>query len=709
MPRMVWQAKGNTKVLALSLLGLAVFLSWQALALRSYARADQRPPAWDQAIHLEIAHDYRVALKEGRLGDVVSLAPKPGMPPFPPLYHLLVAKVYDERNPAGSALWVNWFYFALMCLAIFGISYHFRPDETALAAVIGFACTPGMMDLYTTQLVDLAVVAWSAAAFWLLLKTDEFRSWGYSIAFGVCFAVGMMHKWSFFSYMIPAYLLGLKALGERKSRLPALASLAVALLLCGPWYFVHLPVLVPRLFQASSDFAVPVWKGGAFFNYLLQSTDSFGPLFWGLGWVALLAAQPRRYVEQFWLTMAWVGCSYVFWAIVPNRQMRFLLPGMPGLAVCAAMAWPGVLLWGLAAVQAFTAANFTSGWISPITVPLPFVTFRVLPSDPPKNENWQMAEILKEAERRAEGEPANLTLIANAQRFNGPTMTWLRKELGLKKVRVRGVNKRLCEFSQFVVLKEGDLGPPSVIGGLAEAAKAVQDKSGWFRKGYDEAARYPLPDGSAAVLYMRKRLTAPQFKQGKLPFQFYENGHVRATNMKVELGGFDAAQGVYPLARLNAESVTVRGLQVARPSVEFHDLAMVSTSKDARSEWDDVRLLKLGRLVIKSGEITAEGLKTMLEQRVKNLKIRTLSLEQGVLRAEASLSNIALTAAVRPELKPDGLTLHLLDARLGATPLPKSMLGPFKDYFIPFTPNPETPFHITVPSLDISGGKLVIR
>ena len=40
-----------------------------------------------------------------------------------------------------------------------------------------------------------------------------------------------------------------------------------------PWYVTHMPVLLPRLTQASADF-VPVWQNLAFMAYFLQSINS---------------------------------------------------------------------------------------------------------------------------------------------------------------------------------------------------------------------------------------------------------------------------------------------------------------------------------------------------------------------------------------------------------------------------------------------------
>src|SRR5437016_1286118 len=57
------------RVLSFSLVGLFVFLIWQGLMLKHYALLNTRPPAWDQAVHMEIALDYRRAIEAGHWKD----------------------------------------------------------------------------------------------------------------------------------------------------------------------------------------------------------------------------------------------------------------------------------------------------------------------------------------------------------------------------------------------------------------------------------------------------------------------------------------------------------------------------------------------------------------------------------------------------------------------------------------------------------------
>jgi 4-amino-4-deoxy-L-arabinose transferase-like glycosyltransferase len=286
--------RSSRKVLVLSLLGLAAFLAVQALLLRHFIRVDTRPPSWDQSTHLEIALDYREALGAGRWADAWFLAPKPGMPPFPPAYHLLLRGIFDSPDPAHAALWLNWFYMAVLALSLFGISWRFLPDSRALAATLAFCAAPGLQDLVTTQLVDLAMVAWVSAGYWALLECEGFTGWLPSLAFGVLYAVGMMHKWTYFSYMLPAYLIAGRSLTDRHARLKVLAAAVLSLALFAPWYWSHIALLPSRLAQASSDFAVPFWKEGAWAVYLKQACGGLGPLVWALGFLSMLAPQFSR-------------------------------------------------------------------------------------------------------------------------------------------------------------------------------------------------------------------------------------------------------------------------------------------------------------------------------------------------------------------------------------------------------------------------------
>jgi hypothetical protein len=702
------------KVLALSLVVLAGFLGAQAVLLSRWISVDTRPPAWDQAIHLETALDCQRAKAAGRSGDCWRPVPKPGMPPFPPLYHLALQPAMSSADPPRAALWVNFAYFCLLTLCVFGVVFHFRNDWAAAAGAVAFVCAPGVQELLYTPLIDLPVAACAAAAFWAFLESQEFHWWPSSLAFGLFFGLGMLHKWSFFSYMVPAYVVGLRALlspAERKG--PALAAAAVAAAVCLPWYWMNWPLLLPRLVQASSDFAVPVWKGAAFLTYFWSSFGGLGPLLWFMGWVGIIVPKYRRNEDHGWLVPFSVACSYVFWAIVPNRQLRFLMPGLTGLAVMATGTWPAVLIVALLGSQVFLAVNFARGLIGPFNVPTPFGVTTQLGNDPPKREDWKIDEILREAEaRRDPSSPvADLVLIANHERFNGATFTYRTKALALEHVRMRGVNKRLCELAQFVLLKGGDLGPKHVIEGLPKAAAVVSSKDSWFARGYAEAASWPLPDGSKATLYERSKPGTPPFKlKAPLLMQFYTQGTVKADNLLIDLGRWDPNAGVYPLAKVSARELDVRGLRVAGAAIEAEDVFFVSAAPPGGDEWEEVRLLKLKTLRVRSLSMTAEALRGFLAERVKELKLDALRLD-GTIKASGTFRNIPVAVELSVEHKteaPRALLFRFVSLKLAGTPLPVAAINRIKELTVPLEANPETPFSIELAGLTLKDDRLTV-
>ncbi|MBI4371802.1 MAG: hypothetical protein HY552_05850 [Elusimicrobia bacterium] len=706
-------ARSSRLTLALSLLGLAGFLVLQGLLLRHFIRVDTRPPSWDQADHLEIALDYRQAIGAGRWGDFWYLAPKPGMPPFPPAYHLLLRGAYDSPDPARAALRYNWFYLAILAVSLFGLARRFLPDGRALAAALSFCAAPVVQELCTTQLLDLSVAAWAAAAYWALLAAEGFTLWPGSLAFGLLFATGMLHKWSFFSYFLPAALLGARALRTPSARWKALAAAALALALSGPWYWSHVLILPARLLQASADAAVPFWKPGAWAAYLVSACGDLGPLLWGLGLVGLLLPQRRPRFGDVWLLTAWIVTSYAFWTIVPNRQMRFLLPGLIPLGVAFAAAWPGWLVWGATAVQLAGAANFVFGWIGPLRLQTPLMPLTFLANRPPERENWRIPEILRriEAERDPSRPLTNVTLVANDAYFNGPTFHWHERLLGLPHARLRGVNRRLCELSEFVLLKDGRLGPESVISGLPEAAAEIRRPGGWFQLAYEPAARWPLPDGSVAVLY-RQRRSRPKPVAGRaLTYAYTEAGGVKITDLRVSLGPWDAARSAWTNVRLAADRLEIKGLAVREAAAELEDFAFVPLYEGGRGDydWKDLRLLRLKRVKVSGLRVDAADLKIFLEKRLPGLRLDEVRLDKTV-RAAGRWRGRPVSAEAALELDPAArrLRVRVISARYADAPLPAALFRPIKELRLSLDPNPETPFFIDVPGLTIRDGRLTV-
>lgn len=699
----------SRKTLVLSLLGLAAFLAVEALLLRHFIRSDSRPPSWEQSTHMQIALDYRQDPAAG----FYAAAPKPGLPPYPPAYHWLLRGAYDAKDPAHAALWLNWAYMALLALSVFAVSWRFLPDGRALAAALAFCAAPGLQDLMTTQLPDLSIVALTAAGYWALLECDGFTSWPSSLAFGAVFAAGMLHKWSYPAYMLPAFVIGLRALGDRHARLKVLAAAALSGALFLPWYAPHLTLIPAWLARGWVQGGPPFWEGGAWAFYLGQSCGELGPLLWALGFISLLAPQYARRRENAWILAYWVVFSYVIWTVIPDRQMRFLFPGLIPLGLAMAATWPPALTWGVTAVQLVCALNFFFGLAGPVQVQTPLLPMTFLANRPPLSADWKIPEILGrvEALRDPERPVTSVALVANDDFFNAPTIGWMQGRLGLTHARLRGVDARLSEFAEFVLLKQGRLGPAGRIAGLAEAAKVMAEPDGWFQNAYENVDRWPLPDGSAAVLYRQKRGRAKPAGGRRLAYLFFEAGKTQVRNLNLDLGNWDAARSAWPAVMVSADQIQGGGLTLRGVTADLQNFSYAPLYEGGLGDysWDDIRLMRLDRAIVRSFQIDAADLKKYLEKRVPGLSVGSLTLD-GTVKASGSWNGrpVAMEAALDLDRPGQRLRLRVLSASYMGFSIPPAFFLPVQELGLSLAPTPERPFYVELPGLTVRGDRLTV-
>ncbi len=672
-----------------ALAGLCLFAVWQAWELARFIASDTRPPAWDQANHLFVAWRYFQAASLGLWGEIWRYTPNAAIPPFPPIYHLLLATAYLFPNPAGAALWVNWFYLCALAFSLCGLARECRRDGAAVAAAIAFACAPLVAELTRTSLVDLPLTAVAAAAWWALVSCDGFRRRGPSLAFGLAFGVGMLHKWSFFSYLLPAFWLGLRALRRRETRANALASGALGLALCLPWYLIRLPLVLMRLTQATNDFVVPFWKGAAFLHYLGGMPADFGALFCAMSAYSLWALRRDRNPATRLVLLGTLS-SYIFWAIVPNRQMRYLLPGLTGLAALIAAAAPPPLVWALAAWQATMSI--------------------ARPPAPPAVEDWKLSAALEAvAAARRPGLTA-VAVIANDARFNKLNLTWQAALLGVGDLELRGVNDVPWELSEFVLYKRGGMGPGAVVGEFRGAEASILDKAGWFTIAFEEKKYWPLPDATTAVLYGRRRLAAAPFRGRAFSGPLRFSSLIETPAAELAFGAWNGKKASYDRVTVSVKDARLKGLAISGARLELVDAVFVPDGPGAR-------LVSTGRVKIVSAHIEAAALASFLTR--GPLKIRSVEFE-GVARMAASLKGVPVSGEVAVS---SSCAVSLTSLRAGGIPLPPQLLlryganGPLFDLEsladrttvrTVFGLSRSVPFPVDIPSCSVRDGRLSI-
>jgi hypothetical protein len=397
---------------------------------------------------------------------------------------------------------------------------------------------------------------------------------------------------------------------------------------------------------------------------------------------------------------------------VPNRQLRFLLPGLAPLGLFLAATWPRTLSWSIAGFQLLAMMNFFFGAVGPISMPMPLIQLPFFVNKPPVREDWKIDEILRriEADRDPTRPITNVTLVANDEYFNAPTFHWVQRRLNLPHARMRGVNKRLCELSEFLLLKSGRLGPEGVIGGLPEAAKAVAEPGGWFGRAYEETARWPLPDGSTAVLYRQRRGRKKPTDRRVINYEGFSTGEIAGQGMRVDFGDWDPALSAWKTMRATVNDVSVRGLKIHGAAVDMENFSFATHyDSGAEYDWAELRVMRVDRVAVRSFEVDAADLKVFIEKRVPGLKLDSLTLD-GTVKAAGAWNGhpISIEAALELDRVEHRLKVAVLSASYQGVPVPSALFRPIKELNLSLEPNPETPFFIDLPSLTIKAGRLTI-
>jgi hypothetical protein len=303
-----------------------------------------------------------------------------------------------------------------------------------------------------------------------------------------------------------------------------------------------------------------------------------------------------------------------------------------------------------------------------------------------------------------------VTLVANDSYFNAPTFHWVQRRLNLPHARMRGVNKRLCELSEFLLMKTGSLGPPSVIGGLPEAARAVMDPEGWFVRAYEVVDRWPLPDRSEAVLYRQRRGRPNPIDHRTIAYEGFSTGEIVGHGMRVDLGDWDPAVPAWRAVHASVDEVRVRGLKIHGAAVDLENFSIIAHYEvGAAYDWNEMRVMRLDRLTVRGLEVDAADLKSFLEKRVPGLTLDSLTLD-GTVKAAGSWNGrpIAAEAALELDRANHRLKVAVLSASYMGVSVPTALFRPIKELNLSLEPNPETPFFIDLPSLTIRGGRLTV-
>jgi 4-amino-4-deoxy-L-arabinose transferase-like glycosyltransferase len=144
----------------------------------------------------------------------------------------------------------NQSFFLILILSIFGLGKILFDRKTGLLAALIISFYPGVFGYSRVYVLEFAILAVSTACVYLLIKSEGFKNFKYSLCFGFAFALGELLRPRFVIYiMIPVLFYAIKniAILFRRTEVPAQISVkkiviniffsaVFSCLLLSPWY-----------------------------------------------------------------------------------------------------------------------------------------------------------------------------------------------------------------------------------------------------------------------------------------------------------------------------------------------------------------------------------------------------------------------------------------------------------------------------------------
>ncbi len=354
---------------------------------------DQLPPAWDQAEHLSLSMNFWWTLTHSQwwtadgLRHLWMLSPK-----YPPVLYLVTAGVHTLLGPGPDiAIAANAVFGLILLIVTYGLGRHLFGSQIGMLAVGLTLLMPRLIKISLDFQLDYALTALVIVSFWCLTAWRDaqspLRQWCWMVAFGLSYGLALMTKQSALLFLwVPLVWVLVTTLWQRRWErlLQLLVGGLVTVAIMMPWLSVN------WLFQFSiignTNVASAQAEGDPMLNTLAAWTyywqDLPAAVSWGLLIVPLVGIvlwavgllPGRKSTLQLdgtlsgrlWL-LAYIVGGYVLWSAIVNKDLRYIAPVLPAIAV-----W---LAWGLACWWRkwpwVTTATYLVGFLTALLVMFP--------------------------------------------------------------------------------------------------------------------------------------------------------------------------------------------------------------------------------------------------------------------------------------------------------------------------------------------------
>ena len=539
---------------------LLAIIIWIFLGNFIWMLLDIRPPNYDQGLHLFRTFNYWEALSSGSEDwwqDMLNVEPF-----YPPFYHLsLIPLTLIFGFTLDTGVIGNSFYMVILTLSTYGIGKILYARNVGLIAAFLVSSYPLIVGMSREYLISVMLTAMTTLAYYLFLKSEKFEDKKYSLWFSFIFAIGLMVKWTFFIYVLPAVLAGLwgkkidlkdraiqfiyyigmiaallivpcfiliigaqrwipltleflliwalvknfpKTSLSTQKTLNLIFLSCISVLICFPWYAHNLI----NILIGMSKFAFPssvlkghmAWDLGIWAFYLEMISRQMGyPL------MAIFVITFFLYIFKKgrfnWILLVWAILPIIVFTFVNNKAARYTMPSLPAMALITAVV--------LTQVKNISLRKFLysiTGITTLVTIlyngfiPKPAFLPYLGQTNLPITQLWPINAMLDdiiEEKKPKKGKQLIVRTLANYNFFQRGAFRDFAAFRGLPIV-MKGVKRNVGEMTDFFITRSGDFSSQSP-NAINSINLLIKDPA--LTKTFKLFRSYPLPDGNLGLLY----------------------------------------------------------------------------------------------------------------------------------------------------------------------------------------------------------------
>ncbi len=545
------------------LLSLLVFYSINTIV---WLAIDTLPPAWDQATHLSLGLDYlSVFLTPSitifqRIFGISSY--------YPPLFHISMIPCFVLFGVSGdSGTLINIFYLGILIFATYGIGKALYSRYAGLLAAFVVSMYPFILYVSRTCLIDLALTSLVTLGMYFLIKSEKFSRLSYSILFGIICGLGMLTKWTFLFFVLPAtlFVLWLIFIENCKDRgifiiikevleIAFYIVVVAILLLLGTFLqkIITLIFIVPLLGLVTWLFVIYNNKREYLYLYYKNALISVflgllisGPWYlfnlgkvlrYGIRYAAIGAVEgdPSLFtLESFvyylknlitqihWIFIILLVFGLFFYFARFRRQDKIILVWISIPYVLFSLISNKDLRYTLPFIPAIAilsvfwipelAKKMTRHLVTTVVLVAGLIHFFLFSyassiafAKPPLKQDWQHDAIFNYINTDIANErTVTIVRVMSNHAYFHGNTFEFYTRSNNINIYPKGYRKNLGDFTDYIISKTQDIGPAFTTGNIQTGIEIIEQNPLFFRNTFKQVKKFGLPDGSQAIVYKR--------------------------------------------------------------------------------------------------------------------------------------------------------------------------------------------------------------